>query len=78
MIDGPISVKPMEPAVFTCYQAGDWSITLPAEKNKEITDVLDYKIIGDMIKVTWTALLSGSYIIKRGDAEKTVLVESLF
>ena len=30
------------------------------------------------LKVTWTALLSGSYIIMRGDLEKTVLVESLF
>lgn len=79
---GNNAVKPLEPSVFTvkfkednCY----WTITLPASKNKEVNDVLDYRIIeNNAIEVTWTAMRSGSYILHYGDLDKTVNVESLF
>ena len=77
-ITGPTSVKPLESVIFTCTASGDWDIVLPAERNKEVEDVIDYKIVGDSIRIKWTAMLSGSYIVKRGNAEKTVLVESMF
>lgn len=57
----------------------EWSITLPASKNKETDDVLEYKIENNnSITVTWTAMRAGSYILHYGDLEKTVIVESLF
>ena len=56
-----------------------WSITLPASNNKEIKDVLKYNILEDgSIDVTWTAMISGSYILHYGMLEKTIVVESLF
>lgn len=80
IIMGDTSIKPLEPHTFSLkmHQEGEWSITLPASKNKEVDDVIDYKVVGDMIKVTWTAALSGSFVLHHGDLEKTVLVESLF
>ena len=56
----------------------DWSITLPASKNKEVDDVLEYKVVGNRLKVTWTDMRSGSFIIHNRDYEKTVIVKSLF
>ena len=32
-----------------------WSVTLPAEMNKEIDDVLEFKVNGSSIAVTWYA-----------------------
>jgi len=55
-----------------------WSITLPAEKNKEVDDVLEYQITGNKITVKWTAMVSGSYILHYGPLEKTIIIESLF
>ena len=79
-IIGDSSVKPTEEHYFHMKFAeeGNWSITLPASKNKEVDDVLSYKVVGNRLKVTWTAMLSGAYIIHYGDYEKTVNVESLF
>lgn len=78
---GDTFVKPLDPHTFRprlALAAYEWSISLPAEKNKEIDDVLEYKITGNEIEVTWTAMTSGSYILHYGPLEKTVLVESLF
>lgn len=77
---GDVSIKPCEKH---CYMmklpaTGEWTITLPATKNKEIDDVMDYTIDGDKIFVTWTMLRSGSFILHYGEYEKTVNVESLF
>jgi len=77
---GDASIKPSEKH---CYMmklpaTGEWTITLPATKNKEIDDVMDYTIDGDKIFVTWTMLRSGSFILHYGEYEKTVNVESLF
>lgn len=77
---GDISIKPTEEHYYYMKMPvdGEWSITLPATNNKEIDDVLDYKVVGNRLKVTWTLLRSGSFILHYGDYEKTVLVESLF
>jgi len=51
---------------------------LAAEANKEIDDVLEYKINGASIEVTWYATFSGQYVLHYGPLEKTVVAESLF
>jgi len=78
---GPTFVKPTQVATYTYKEAirdAEWSITLPATNNKEVEDVIDYTIDNDIIKVVWTAMRSGSYILHYGELEKTVIVESLF
>lgn len=77
---GDTSIKPSEPHYYHMKfdSSDEWSITLPASNNKEVDDVLEYKVIGNRLKVTWTMLRSGSFIIHNGDCEKTILVESLF
>ena len=80
-IIGDSSIKPTEEHYYRMKfddPNGEWSITLPASKNKEIEDVLDWKVIGNRIKITWTMLRSGSFILHHGEYEKTVNVESLF
>lgn len=77
---GDSSIKPVEEHYYymKIAEEGTWSITLPASKNREVDDVLDYKVVGNRLKVTWTLMRSGSFIIHYGDYEKTVNVESLF
>ena len=78
---GPTFVKPTQMATFvTKYPIKDaeWSISLPAERNKEIEDVIDYTVTDKRLEVKWIAMLSGSYIVHYGDLERTVIVESLF
>ena len=78
---GDTFVKPLEEHYFRMKLSDpghEWSITLPASKNKEVDDVLEYKEVGNRFKVTWTDMRSGSYIVHYGDYEKTVHVESLF
>lgn len=80
-IVGTTFVKPLENILFMpkfTITNASWSISLPATKNKEIDDVLEYKIIGDNIRVKWTAMHSGQYILHYGDLSKTIIVESLF
>ena len=79
-IIGDSAVKPLETHYYYMKfdEEGTWSITLPATNNKEIDDVLEYKVVGNRIKVTWTMARSGSYILHYNDCEKTVNVESLF
>jgi hypothetical protein len=55
-----------------------WSVILPSE-NKDIDDVLEYEILDDgNLKVTWIAMVSGSFEIHYGDLVRTVIVQSLF
>lgn len=78
---GPTFVKPTQKGTFTIkfpIKNAEWFISLPATKNKEVEDVIDYAVVDNTITITWTAMTSGSYIIHYGDLEKTVIVESLF
>lgn len=77
---GDTHIKPTETHYYYMKldDSNDWSITLPASKNKEVDDVLEYKVVGNRFKVTWTDMRSGQFIIHNGDCEKTIIVESLF
>lgn len=78
---GDTHIKPTEPHYYYMKltdDIGEWSITLPASKNKEVDDVLEYKVVGNRFKVTWTDMRSGQFIIHNGNYEKTIIVESLF
>ena len=78
-IEGDTFVRPLISAVYSINGNinGDWSIRLPNE-NKDIDDVLEWVIVDNNLQVTWTSMVSGSYIIRYGDLEKTIIVESLF
>lgn len=82
VINGETYVKPLQKSTYSVkYIISDatWTITLPADKNKEVDDVLDYAINEDgSITVKWTAMISGSYILHYGNLERTIIVESLF
>lgn len=78
---GPKEVMPLEPHLYSYKFAipdAEWSISLPATKNKEIEDVLEYKVISNKIKVTWNSMKSGQFILHYGDITKTITVASLF
>lgn len=80
-IIGNTFIKPLTKQNYTVIGPPNlkWSITLPASNNKEIKDVLKYNVLEDgSIDVTWTAMISGSYILHYGMLEKTIVVESLF
>lgn len=80
-ITGNTFTKPLNENNYTVNSIEDskWTITLPAIKNKEIDDVLQYTVKEDnSIDVKWIAMISGSFILHYGSLEKTVVVESLF
>lgn len=80
-IIGPTFVKPLQKVTFKYKKftpGAAWNITLPAEKNKEVDDVIDYVLTNNDLTVTWTQMTSGSYILHYGNLEHTVIVESLF
>ena len=80
-IDGETFVKPLQDTIFTYrvkIRDAIWSVSLPSN-NKDIEDVLSYKILDDgSLVVTWIAMISGSYTITYGDMTRTVIVQSLF
>ena len=78
-IQGETFVRPLVTNVFeaTAVIAGQsWTVSLPT--GKAVADVLEWTATDNVIKVTWTAMVSGSYILTYGDLTKTVVVESLF
>lgn len=81
-IIGETFVNPLESTIFsTRFMMNNeikWQVKLPNE-NKDVDDVLEWEVLEDnSIKVTWTAMVSGSYVITRGDLTKTIIVQSLF
>lgn len=82
-ISGDTFVKPLTASSYTIINSvieSDWVIKLSAGNKKAIKDVLEYSVSSDKktIKVTWTAVISGTYILEYGDLTKTIVVESLF
>lgn len=82
-IQGETFTKPLNSYTYKVDHTtieDEWSVALSAEKNKEVKDVLKWKISddGSSINVTWTAMTSGSYVLSYGESSKTVIVESLF
>lgn len=79
-IDGDTFTKPLITYVFEALPEileYEWTIALENSKQKP-EDVLTWEINGNKISVTWTAMVSGSYILQYGDLTKVVIVESLF
>lgn len=81
MIIGETFTKPLGSYIYTVkdiiYDA-NWEVSLSSE-NKDVEDVLEYEVLEDgSLKVTWTAMISGSFVIKYGDLERTIIVQSLF
>lgn len=79
-IIGETFVRPLMTASFTLNTDaidGKWELSLPSEKQK-VDDVLDWTVEDSVLKVTWTSMVSGSYIITYGNLTKTIVVESLF
>lgn len=79
-IIGDTFIKPLVTAVYnasTLDKGSNWIVELPNE-NKDVRDVLTWKVDGQQLTVQWTSMVSGSFIIRYGRLEKTVVVESLF
>lgn len=79
---GETFVRPLVSTTYTMakYIAGcEWKVDLPAEKNKDISEVLIWNVNEDKsITIKWIAMFSGSFILRYGDLEKAIVVESLF
>lgn len=79
-IEGETFVRPLITATFRVeddQELGEWSLSL-VNNSKDIEDVLEWSITNNILSVTWTAMISGSYIVSYGKLTKTVIVESLF
>ena len=78
---GETFIYPLSSMIYsTTYpiNGATWSVKLTNE-NKDIDDVLEYEILDDgNIKITWTAMVSGSFEIHYGDLTRTIIVQSLF
>lgn len=79
-ISGETFIKPLQTAEYVSNVTVPeyvWSIQLSSE-NKEVADVLDWKVEGNKCVITWTSMVSGQFEIHYGPLVKTVVVESLF
>lgn len=80
-IEGETFVKPLEQSIYTVTSYNpnlNWIVTL-ASDNKDVEDTVEWEIREDgSIAVTWISMVSGSYVLKYGDLEKTIIVQSLF
>lgn len=80
-IEGETFVKPLEQSIYTVTSYNlniNWVVTL-ASDNKDVEDTVEWEIREDgSIAVTWISMVSGSYVLKYGDLEKTIIVQSLF
>lgn len=81
IIEGETFVKPLEQSIYTVTSYNpniNWIVTL-ASDNKDVEDTVEWEIREDgSIAVTWISMVSGSYVLKYGDLEKTIIVQSLF
>lgn len=80
IIEGDTFTRPLIVSEFRASQfipTYSWSVSLPTDKQK-VEDVLTWESQDNVIKVRWTSMVSGSYIISYGDLSKTIIVESLF
>lgn len=81
-IKGNTIVKPLESSNYqidNLIEGQEWQVVLPSN-NKDIEDILEWQLgdDGKTITITWIDMISGSYIVRYGNLEKTVIVESLF
>lgn len=80
-IEGETFVKPLEQSIYTVTNYNPqtkWIIELSSD-NKDVEDAVEWEIREDgSIAVTWISMVSGSYVLKYGELEKTIIVQSLF
>lgn len=80
-IIGETFIYPLNTAIYTVKYPDNniiWDVKLTNE-NKDIDDVLEYEILNDgSLKITWTAMISGSFEIHYGNLTRTIIVQSLF
>jgi hypothetical protein len=69
-IEGEIFIKPKKIYKYTCTSGGEWSYDsrLPIEAVVE----------GNSLSLKWTTTYTGQFVLRCGDKEKTIVVESLF
>ena len=77
MITGETFVKPLEQSIYTASNYGleaKWRVELSSD-NKDVEDTVEWEVREDgSIAVTWISMVSGSYVLKYKDLEKTVIV----
>ena len=80
-IEGETFVKPLEQSIYTVTNYNPqtkWIVELSSD-NKDVEDAVEWEIREDgSIAVTWISMVSGSYVLKYGELEKTIIVQSLF
>lgn len=79
-IIGETFIKPLQSVTYTSnviIPGYSWMVVLNSDK-REVKDVLVWKTDKTSVTVTWTAMISGEFILRYGPLEKTVVVESLF
>ena len=80
-IEGETFVKPLEQSIYTVINYNPeikWIVELSSD-NKDVEDAVEWEIREDgSIAVTWISMVSGSYVLKYGELEKTIIVQSLF
>ena len=69
-IEGEIFIKPKKTYVYSCATGGEWyyDSRLPIESSVE----------GNTLTLRWTTTYTGQFVLRCGDKEKTIVVESLF
>ena len=80
-IIGEVFIKPYVKNTYIAKGVNEilpWRIEWRERKGKEANDVIEYKIDKNKIEITWVASISSEFILKYGDLEKTIVVESLF
>lgn len=76
-IEGETFVKPLEQSIYTVTNYNPeikWIVELSSD-NKDVEDAVEWEIREDgSIAVTWISMVSGSYVLKYGELEKTIIV----
>lgn len=79
-IEGVTFTRPLLTAAFHIsddQMLGEWSLSL-VNNSKDIDDVLEWSVTNNVLSVTWTSMVGGSYTVSYGSLIKTVIVDSLF
>lgn len=77
---GETFIKPLQEVTYTSTIINSkykWSITSPSE-NKDIHDMLNWKVEDNKLIVTWIGMISGQFVVNYGPYQKIIVVESLF
>ena len=78
-ISGETFIKPILEYMYNVNteEQYSWTVT-PIGENKDISDVVKINVSVEGALVSWTSMLSGSFVLNYGPYSKTIVVESLF